>query len=85
MKETLLDRSVPEAKGLIKEAIIGAIARLGLQGMSRAGKVLVKNPMVSATAASGALDMSKSVSRMNDLTTGAKNIMNSKMTSPANM
>lgn len=85
MKDDLLSRLAPDAKDLIKEAMIGAVARMGLQGMSRAGKVLVKNPMVSATAAGAGYDMTKSVGRMNDLTTGAKNLMNSKMTAPANM
>lgn len=75
----------PNAPGMIKEAVLGAIGRLGLQGMSRAGKVLVKNPVMSATAASAGYDVTKSVSKMNDLTSGAKNLMNSKMTAPANM
>lgn len=85
MKEPLLIRLVPGAEGLVKEAVFGAIARLGLQGLSRAGKVLMKNPLTTATAAGAGLDMSKSVTKMNDLTTGAKNLMNNKMTTPANL
>lgn len=85
MKENLLRQHVPEAKEMIKEAVVAALGRMALQGMSRAGKVLVKNPMTSATAAFAGMDMAGSVKKMNDLTTGAKNMMNSKMTAPANM
>lgn len=70
---------------MIKEAVLGAIGRLAIQGMGRAGKVLVKNPMTSATAAFAGMDLGGSVKKMNDLTSGARNIMNSKMTAPANM
>jgi hypothetical protein len=70
---------------MVKEAVIGAIGRLGLQGMTRAGKVLVKNPMTTATAAFAGMDLGGSMKKMNDLTSGARNMMNSKMTAPANM
>lgn len=85
MKEDLLSQLAPNAKGMVKEAVAAALGRMALQGMSRAGKVLVKNPMTSATAAFAGMDMGSSVKKMNDLTSGAKNMMNSKMTTPANM
>lgn len=85
MKEDLLTRMAPDAREMVKEAVIGALGRLAVQGLSRAGKVLVKNPMTSATAAFAGMDVGGSMKKMNDLTTGARNMMNSKMTTPANM
>jgi hypothetical protein len=85
VKESLLAKTAPDAKGMIKEAVIGALAGMGIKAMSRVGKVLVKRPMMSLTAAGAGVDMASSASKMNDLTSGAKNLVRSAVTNPASM
>lgn len=70
---------------MVKEAIIGALAGMGIKAMSRVGKVLVKRPMASLTAAGAGFDMASSASKMNDMTSGARNMVRSAVTNPANM
>jgi hypothetical protein len=78
VKETLLEKLAPEARAMIKEAFVGALAKMGL----RAGKVLVKNPWKSLGAAGTGWEIASSAKGMGDLATGAKNMAR---TMPANM
>ncbi|MCJ7521765.1 MAG: hypothetical protein MUP21_06080 [Dehalococcoidia bacterium] len=85
MKRSLLAELLPDGREMVKEAFIGAAARLGLGALSRVGKVLVKNPLKSATAAFAANDVASSASRMGDVGAGSRNLMRSVATPPANM
>lgn len=66
----LLDLTGPSHKAMVKEAIIGAAFKL----MSRAGKVLVRNPGKAIGAGFAASDIGSGMNRMSDVASGARNI-----------
>lgn len=75
MKQSLLEATLPEGEAIVKEAVVAALGRLALPALSRVGKVLVKNPMASLTAAGAAYDVGSSARKLGDMTSGSKNMM----------
>lgn len=74
MSSELLKLAGEQHKALVKQAFLGALAKMTVPLFARAGKVLIRNPLKSMGAALTAYDVGSSGARMGDLTAGSRNM-----------
>jgi hypothetical protein len=77
VRSELLKYAGANHEELIKEAFVGALARLIGPLLGRVGKVIVKNPLKSLGAGFVANDVAASAKRISDTASGGTNLMRS--------